>query len=485
VSTRSGRIISLPNGYREDESDLSLSDTAYVELTRRSSRAKSQPSGLRYEMSEISDDESEMPSAVNSRRSSTKPRARKVCDEFPEVEDPEDEFSRRHHFWCIFANDNTEIDPEDGQEYVMCQGCSFMYHVECLGKGRHNFITLDERDYTRFCVLQCGKCAGIGKNGANTVRCAGCGELGDRCGEFVRPEKVGGEAMTVEGTLSDEMKSVLLTGWNDPEKVMFRCTACDRAWHFDHLPPMSEEDVEAEIDLLDELKDVPVPPNADQQNGEHQNGEHQNGEHQNGEHQSGEHQNGDQLNGLRQDNSPPTDEDIDEPDKDVMDIDASALKRGTPSPADILQTYTSNSWKCLDCYRYSANKVTLILAHRVHPSPSPTAPPDFSTAYLVKFEDKSFARTAWVTGPWLAGVAPSMKKNYDAKGLMPATSATEVIPEAWLRADMVLAVRYDDDVSREGMRFRGRQVEMDALPRVTSAFIKWQKLTYEECSSPG
>lgn len=375
-SRRSTRLISLPNGYREDESDITLSDSSEHRVgTRRSSRTQKQRSSLRYEVvSDVSSDiaESEEPS----RRSSAKPRVKKVVENFPT--DDGTEFARRHQYFCMFSSDFTTIPENDTRKYAMCQGCSFMYHVECLKvayrqRNGHNVIILDDKDGERICVLQCGKCSGGGKNGMNTIKCFSCGEVGDRCGAFKHPESADNK----------------LAGWNDVSKVMFRCMNCERACHFHHLPePLGT---------------------------------------------------------------------------DGMQIDR-------------IEAYTSEQWTCNECRQYDQKKVEVVLGWRPI---NDTSDSDFSREYLVKFEDESYARALWVSATWLSGVAFTMKSKFDSKRLSAIQSPQDVIPDAWLRPDIIFDVEYDE-LSRDQMKFRKQSDELDAISKVTSALCKWQKLKYEE-----
>jgi chromodomain-helicase-DNA-binding protein 4 len=227
-STRSGRLRSLGNDYGEDESDLTPSESSG---TRRSSRQRKRPSTLRYEYvnstDEYSDSErGEQPSGRTS-RSSAKSRPKRAIERFPTADDAAD-FAKRHQYWCMASSDFDTIEKSGEKKYVHCQGCSFMYHVECLGtqshrKNRHNIIVVHETEEEKIYVLQCGRCKGLGKNGAVTMRCLVCAQVGDRAGDFAPPRK----------SSSDNP----LEGWNDVSKLMFRCMTCSRACHFNHLPP--------------------------------------------------------------------------------------------------------------------------------------------------------------------------------------------------------------------------------------------------------
>jgi hypothetical protein len=111
------------------------------------------------------------------------------------------------------------------------------------------------------------------------------------------------------------------------------------------------------------------------------------------------------------------------------------------------------------------------------------APDEFTREYLVKFEEESYARALWVPGTWLSGISYAMKSNFDAKNMAEIQSSEDVIPEAWLRADIIFDVMYEGDRSREAMRFKSETAELHSLPKVTEALCKWQKLKYEESIS--
>lgn len=466
-STRSGRLIFLPDGYREDESDITLSESSYRRGIRQSTRTTKR-SSLRYDFSDFDEDfeESDEPSRT-SRRSSVKlPRPKKAVDYYPNV-DSDDEFATRHQYWCMSSRDLTAVDDDDENPYAMCQGCSFMFHVECLGDKkmnngvRYNAISLEQRNGRRLCVLQCGRCSGVGKNGRNTTRCTGCGQIGERCGDFPLPKKVidGDEMIDDEDfETPGERKAKLLKEWNDASKVLFRCMNCERAWHFDHLPPLA-------------TKDDKENPSQLLQNGDHT-----------------------QLNGEDgQEDPPPADEPLvngvhsEAPDEENSEQPKASVngERKDISRPRLIEAYTSGLWRCAECRCHHAKKVEIILGWR--PSKSTvsfpdTVPSDFKNEYLVKFEDDSYARALWVSGTWLSGVSFAMKSNFDAKELLPIESSADVILEAWLRADLVFDVEYDDGLGREDMRFRSEKDELKALPRVTRALCKWQKLKYEECN---
>lgn len=431
--TRSVKLSSLGDRYREDESDITLSDTSSRVATRRSARTVKPRSSLRYTVSDISDSEDEVaedsegPSERTS-RSSARPKVKKAAEEFPI--DNAIEFARRHHYWCMSSSDLTVIN-SDAKRLAMCQGCSFMHHVECLGQKAerqrvgHNVIVLDERDGKRICVLQCGRCNGKGKIGVITMRCLACGEIGGRCGQFKHPDKMKGA----------ENQESFLRGWNDASKVMFRCMGCERACHFHHLP-------------------LPVS----------------------GSNASGLNQ-AEKLNGGANDRKNKRKSDSPNVAKSSNGVESAVTSN------DLLKIYTSEYWRCNECREYNSKKVDVVLGWR----PTNTlkkflsdVPTDFTREYLIKFEYESYARALWVPATWLSGVSFVMKSNFDAKQTSAIEWSKDVVPDAWLRPDIIFDVTYEDDSSREQMRFRTESTELEAISRVTWVLCKWQKLRYEE-----
>lgn len=369
-------------------------------------------------------------------------KSKKAVEYFPLV-DEDTEFAKHHHYWCMFSNDLSAIS-DDSWSYAMCQGCTYMYHVVCLGQKDHrqrighNIIVLDERDGTKTCVLQCGRCSGGGKIGMITMRCLACGKVGDRCGVFKHPEK--SELTGVEEAQNEEK---LLEGWNDASKLIFRCMNCKRACHFDHLPKPAEPDQEASESTTKTSMD--------------------------------------QDESMRIDTDPPV--------PDTSDTrNGVATENGQPKRPDVLENYTSDGyWACNECFEHRDKKVDVVLGWRSINSTSAfpeDVPEVFTREYLVKFEEESYARATWVPATWLAGISYVMKANFDSKKFDAIGSPEDVILEAWLCPDIIFDVRYDDDITREQKKFRSEAAELEAISQVTSALCKWQKLQYEESMRP-
>jgi hypothetical protein len=451
--------------YDDDETD-DLSDST---ATRRSTRVNKRPSQLRYDDSYLSDGYESEVTSVKTSRSSAKPRTPKAKEYFPSV-DKDTEFAKRHHFWCMYSTDMSAIQ-DDERSSTMCQGCSFMYHVECLGdkanrlRVGHNVIVLDERSGIRTCLLQCGRCSGGGKNGAITMRCTGCGEIGDRCGKIEHPEKVeASDEMDVD--ISSEEKSQreekLLQGWNDASKLMFRCIDCHRGYHFHHLPPAISKPKQN----TDNLEEIVVQKNesqlVDDVEMEIDNA------------------------GVEKSAAPTAETLLPNPAAEGETSDKRSSTIEPPNDLTEQETLSSRQWRCTQCTQYMDKKVEKVLGWRLIASPSYSAddvPNDFLREYLIKFENDSYSCVLWVPGTWLSGTAFAMKRNFDAEQLASIKSSEDVIPDTWLRADIIFDVRYEGDLSRDQMHFRTQDEELTALSKVTEALCKFQQLRYEECTA--
>jgi chromodomain-helicase-DNA-binding protein 4 len=350
----------------------------------------------------------------------------------------------------MFSRDFSAIT-DDSREYVMCQGCSFMYHVDCLGQKSerisrgHNIIVLDEQEGQQTCVLQCGRCRGSGKNGGVTTRCFGCGEVGDRCGDFKHPDRVETTQLGIDDNAPfAEREGKLFRGWNDASKVLYRCMDCERACHFSHLPPPPADSGHME-DVVNSTESLA-----------------------NGESEKNQIVDSTMANAISNESA-----------------EGNNTVSNTKARGDPFEAYTSGLWRCNECRQYKDKKVEVILGWRpVESSTLPRdVPTDFIREYLIKFEDDSYGRALWVSATWLSGVTYVMKRNFDDKRMLQIKTAEDVIAEEWLRPDIIFDVRYENDASRERMKFRSQRSEMEALPQVSQALCKWQKLKYEECTS--
>jgi chromodomain-helicase-DNA-binding protein 4 len=127
---------------------------------------------------------------------------------------------------------------------IYCQGCSTSIHKVCLGyrSGREHMVT--KIGHENF-VMQCRRCIGIAsKKDLLAPRldvCQGCREKGAACAAF-SPKKTAKqeEKLREENDGNDPITKVSETLVNNSENVLFRCTGCRRAYHFNHLPALSK-----------------------------------------------------------------------------------------------------------------------------------------------------------------------------------------------------------------------------------------------------
>ncbi|KAL3464083.1 hypothetical protein BJX64DRAFT_255550 [Aspergillus heterothallicus] len=152
-----------------------------------------------------------------------------------------DPFRQRHRTICEVCNikgDSSEKGP-----LVFCQGCTDTYHQACLGPrtAREHLVTKVAAD--KF-VLQCRRCLGSAHTKdpkfPHQGYCTICSKKGgmseplrkrlsSKQEQQLRHENGGEDPITAVG-------SYIV---NNPDNLLFRCTACHRPFHFDHLPSTS------------------------------------------------------------------------------------------------------------------------------------------------------------------------------------------------------------------------------------------------------
>ncbi|KAI4908327.1 hypothetical protein J4E90_008952 [Alternaria incomplexa] len=150
-----------------------------------------------------------------------------------------DPFRARHAGGCEVCFDGPNVAP-----LVYCQGCSLAYHKNCLGNRstRDHLVTkIGDEEF----VLQCKRCINFYKKKDATApdlsRCQDCAISGPSCRPFRRRKTTQQEMKErEENDGHDPVVDVPSELVNDPNNVMFRCTKCSRAWHYHHLPPMSQ-----------------------------------------------------------------------------------------------------------------------------------------------------------------------------------------------------------------------------------------------------
>lgn len=148
-------------------------------------------------------------------------------------------FRARHAAGCEVCYKGTDLAP-----LVYCQGCSFAYHKNCLGNrsGREHLVTkVGEDQY----VVQCRRCVNVYQKKDRTApdlsMCQDCHHSGPACKPF-RPHKspIQEQKERDDNGGLDPIVDVAPQLINNARNVMFRCTKCSRAYHYHHLPPLSQ-----------------------------------------------------------------------------------------------------------------------------------------------------------------------------------------------------------------------------------------------------
>jgi chromodomain-helicase-DNA-binding protein 4 len=150
-----------------------------------------------------------------------------------------DPFRARHIQQCDSCQNGTNFAP-----LIYCQGCVYAYHKSCIGHrgSREHLVTkVGKNDF----VLQCRRCVAFPMKKDPTApdhgKCSDCKQHGSSCVPF-RERKTAQQEQKdrEENNGEDPIFPVPAKLINNPDNVMFRCTACSRGFHFEHLPPKSD-----------------------------------------------------------------------------------------------------------------------------------------------------------------------------------------------------------------------------------------------------
>jgi chromodomain-helicase-DNA-binding protein 4 len=176
----------------------------------------------------------------------TAPKLTQVREIFPTLP-RSDLFRSRHAGGCEVCYSGPNVAP-----LIYCQGCSLAYHKNCIGtrSGREHLVTKVGNENF---VMQCKRCINFYQKKDATApdlaRCQDCSQQGVSCKPFRQRkttqmemkarEDNGGEDPIIDGP------SELI---NNARNVLFRCTKCSRAWHYHHLPPLSQYTMEISRD---------------------------------------------------------------------------------------------------------------------------------------------------------------------------------------------------------------------------------------------
>ncbi|RHZ48960.1 putative chromatin remodeling complex subunit (Chd3) [Aspergillus thermomutatus] len=154
----------------------------------------------------------------------------------------DDAFRLRHHGTCEVCG--IEGDDDTRGPLVFCQGCTSAYHQVCLGprSNRDHLVTkVAEEQF----VLQCRRCIGlshakdpISPHQGRCIECKDQGKMSKPLRERLTPKQE--QQIRQENGGKDPITPVDMTTVNNVDNVLFRCTACHRAFHFEHLPPISD-----------------------------------------------------------------------------------------------------------------------------------------------------------------------------------------------------------------------------------------------------
>lgn len=148
-------------------------------------------------------------------------------------------FKEVHSTTCGTCNQIAHA-PNKGM-MVYCQGCSMGYHKICLGFRTTRDHLVTKIGPTQF-VLQCRDCVSIKKKkdaqSPSLDICMVCRVQGVACKPFSPKRSAAAEQkLREENNGEDPVTHVDNSLIDNPDNVLFRCTTCHCAYHFEHLPP--------------------------------------------------------------------------------------------------------------------------------------------------------------------------------------------------------------------------------------------------------
>ncbi|KAJ9351763.1 hypothetical protein DTO027B9_6139 [Paecilomyces variotii] len=218
------------SGYSESGSEYSAPRGA-----RFSTRTRGQPRKSLRERVE---------SDISENEATSREKKYSAAKEYFEKVPKDNEFRLRHRNVCDTCY--TSKDDEVKGPLVFCQGCTSAYHKVCLGPrgSREHLVTKVGPDHF---ILQCRRCIGVAHTkdwySPHHGFCTECKAPGPmskplrerltaRQEQQLREKNGGLDPITpVDRSLIDNV-----------DNVLFRCSDCYRAFHFEHLPPKSEQE---------------------------------------------------------------------------------------------------------------------------------------------------------------------------------------------------------------------------------------------------
>ena len=161
---------------------------------------------------------------------------------------------------------------------------------------------------------------------------------------------------------------------------------------------------------------------------------------------------------------------------DMMELD---------TDADAEQRFReySRDWKCKECLNMPA-KVSGLLAWKPNDEDNYDDAMTIDEineeekAYLIRWEGQSYFRACWMPGAWVWGVTSvSMRKAFAKRdeAKRPKMRTEEAIPEDFLRADIVLDIKFTSIVD-----IRTEDIDKARIREVDKALIKYKGLGYED-----
>ena len=144
----------------------------------------------------------------------------------------------------------------------------------------------------------------------------------------------------------------------------------------------------------------------------------------------------------------------------------------------------SQDWTCNECVSIPGEVASLVAwrpsdQESYEPGTSFDQISESDKEYLVRWKDKSYFRTSWMSGAWIWGItSPTMRKAFakrENENSLPKMRTEDAIPEDYLRVDIVLDVEYTNVV-----KVNVEKVDMARVKEVRRALVKFKGLSYED-----